>query len=67
MPKKRKLTAEDLYKFQFVADAQISPDGQTVLFTHTRFHPDKKKNTYQFFFLGIGSYLPFTMPLIPSS
>ena len=46
MPRKRKLTTEDLYKFQLIADAQISPDGQSVLFTNTRFHPDRKKNTY---------------------
>ena len=47
MPAKRNITAEDLYKFQLISDAQVSPNGQTVLFTHTRFHPDRKKNTYQ--------------------
>ena len=47
MPPKRPITAQDLYKFQFVCDAQMSPDGTTVLFVHTRFHPDKTKNTYQ--------------------
>ena len=42
MPKKRKITCNDLYKFHLVADAQISPDGKDVLFTLTRFHPDRK-------------------------
>ena len=45
MPKKRKITCNDLYKFQLVADAQLSPNGKDVLFTLTRFHPDKKKDT----------------------
>jgi len=47
MPTKRKITTKDLYKFQLISDAQMSPNGSSVLFTHTRFHPDKKKNTYE--------------------
>jgi dipeptidyl aminopeptidase/acylaminoacyl peptidase len=47
MPAKRPVTSEDLLRFQFVSDVQISPDGDTVLFTVTQAHPDKKENTYQ--------------------
>ncbi|MDA0748489.1 MAG: S9 family peptidase [bacterium] len=47
MPNKRNITADDLYKFQLVADAQISPDGETVLFAVSHFHPNKKKNAYE--------------------
>jgi dipeptidyl aminopeptidase/acylaminoacyl peptidase len=47
MPPQRKVTADDLYRFRFVADAQMSPNGEDILFTVTRFHPDKKKDTYQ--------------------
>ena len=47
MPQKHNITCDDLYKFQLVSDAQISPNGERVLFTLTRFHPDKKKNTSQ--------------------
>ena len=46
MPK-RPITADDLRRFQFVSDVQTSPDGNTVLFTVSQAHPDKKKNTYQ--------------------
>ncbi|MBT5833078.1 MAG: hypothetical protein HOH77_23050, partial [Candidatus Latescibacteria bacterium] len=47
MPTKRLLTANDLCTFQFVSDVQTSPDGDTVLFTVTQSHTNKKKNTYQ--------------------
>ena len=32
--RKRAVTPEDLHTFQYVADPQISPDGQSVVFTH---------------------------------
>lgn len=47
MPTKRVISADDLRSFQFVSDAQMSPDGRTTLFTVTQVHKDKKKNTYQ--------------------
>ena len=47
MAKRRRITGEDLYRFRFLSDAQVSPDGQAVLFTVTRFHPDRKKNAYE--------------------
>lgn len=47
MPSKRSLVAKDIFKFQFISDPQISPDGSEILFTHTRCLEDKKKNTYQ--------------------
>lgn len=37
---KRRITAEDLYNFQLIADPQISPDGQHVVFSLKRV--DKK-------------------------
>ncbi len=39
-PKKRRITAEDLYRFQLITDCQISPDGQHVVFCVQRV--DKK-------------------------
>ena len=30
--KKRRITAEDLYRFQLISDCQISPDGRHVAF-----------------------------------
>ncbi len=38
--KKRRITAEDLYRFQLITDCQISPDGQHVVFCVQRV--DKK-------------------------
>ena len=47
MPTKRPINTEDLQTFQFVSDVQTAPDGNTILFTLTQTHPEKKKNTYQ--------------------
>ena len=47
MSKRRKITYNDLYRFRLVGDARISPDGETILFTLTRFSPDKKEDTCQ--------------------
>lgn len=44
---KSKLVAEDLRKFQWVSDAQISPDGKRVAFVLTRVHPNEEKDTYE--------------------
>jgi len=52
---KRKIKLEDLWKFQFVSDAQISPDGESILFTRSRFHPDKKKNRYDSHIWRVGT------------
>ncbi len=41
---KRAVTAEDLFKMQFVSAATISPDGRHVAFVVSR--PDLAKNTY---------------------
>lgn len=43
MPK-RPITADDLLRFQFMADPQVSPDGTQVLFV--RRHIDAAKNKY---------------------
>ena len=40
---KRRLTAEDLYRFQTVSDPQISPDGQHVIFCVQRVDPKTEK------------------------
>lgn len=32
MPQKRRITAEDLYKFELISDVQISPDGENIIF-----------------------------------
>ena len=47
MPTKRLITTDDLLAFQFVSDVQTAPNGDTVLFSVTQAHPNKKKNTYQ--------------------
>jgi len=39
------MTAEDLYDFRFVADAQISPDGKRVAYVVRTV--DREKNTYR--------------------
>jgi dipeptidyl aminopeptidase/acylaminoacyl peptidase len=36
---KRRITAEDLYQFQLILDARISPDGQNVVYTVQRVDP----------------------------
>lgn len=43
-PQTRNVEIEDLYRFQLLADPQISPDGLTVAYTQTRLR--KKKNDY---------------------
>ena len=46
MPSKPKLiTAPDLYKFQLITDAQISPDGSKVIFGVQRIN-DKTEKKY---------------------
>lgn len=40
MPKKRHITAEDLYRFQLIYDCRISPDGRQVVYNLRRV--DKK-------------------------
>ncbi|HXH60760.1 MAG TPA: DPP IV N-terminal domain-containing protein, partial [Fimbriimonadaceae bacterium] len=42
--RKRPITAEDLFKIQFVNGPQMSPDGKRVLFIKT--HIDAEKNKY---------------------
>jgi dipeptidyl aminopeptidase/acylaminoacyl peptidase len=41
----RPITAEDLYRFTFVADPQISPDGSRVAFVRTTI--DKEADAYR--------------------
>lgn len=45
MPHKRKITLKDLWKFRFVADAQMASDGSSILYTQGHFHPDRDRNT----------------------
>ena len=40
---KRKITAEDLYQFQLVTDAEISPDGNHVVYSVQRVNPETEK------------------------
>ncbi len=41
---KRRITEQDLYRFAWIADPQISPDGSTVAFV--RVHVNEKKEGY---------------------
>ena len=41
---KRKITAEDLWRFKFVGDPQVAPDGKRVAFVLSL--PDKDQNGY---------------------
>jgi dipeptidyl aminopeptidase/acylaminoacyl peptidase len=46
---RRKLTAEDIYNFSLVADAELSPDGDRIAFTVTtveRQHNDYRSSIY---------------------
>ncbi|MCJ7622563.1 MAG: hypothetical protein MUO76_03595, partial [Anaerolineaceae bacterium] len=36
MSNKRNLTADDLYKFEIMSDARISPDGKKVVYSSQR-------------------------------
>ena len=40
---KRRITAEDLYKFQLVTEAEISPDGSHVVYSIQRVDPKTEK------------------------
>ena len=41
--RKRLIAAEDLLKFQFVGDPQISPDGSAIVFVKKHIDPDKNE------------------------
>ena len=43
MPKKRLIKTEDLYRFQYVTDCRLSPDGRTVIFCLWRAEKKKQK------------------------
>jgi len=45
MPKKKLVTAEDLYELQFVEDPQLSPDGKRIAFV--KMSLDKLTNKYK--------------------
>lgn len=47
MPTKRKFALKDLWKLQLISDAQIDPGGASILFTRSRFHPDRERNGYE--------------------
>jgi len=40
---KRRITAEDLYKFQLITEAEISPDGSHVVYSQQRVDPKTEK------------------------
>ncbi|MEW5986258.1 MAG: S9 family peptidase [Chloroflexota bacterium] len=42
-PKKRPITAEDLYAFQLVSDCQLAPDGRHVVYVQQRVEKEKEK------------------------
>ena len=39
----RRITAEDLYRFQLISEPRISPDGNLAVFTQHRIDPKKEK------------------------
>ena len=41
----RPITPEDLYRFTYVGDPQLSPDGRTIAFVRTTV--DKEADTYR--------------------
>ncbi|NTV35938.1 MAG: hypothetical protein HGA53_03205, partial [Anaerolineaceae bacterium] len=43
MPGKRAITAEDLYRFELINHARISPDGKQVIFTRSRVEKKTEK------------------------
>ena len=43
MVKKRKITAEDLYRFELIAQARISPDGAHVVYDQHRMDRETEK------------------------
>src|SRR6478672_3763189 len=42
---KRRITEKDIYDFQWIAGAQIAPDGSRVVYTHVKVAP--KHDTYE--------------------
>jgi len=47
MMKKRTLTAEDLKRFRFISDPQLSPDGKSVLFVVTHSIEEGRNGDYE--------------------
>jgi dipeptidyl aminopeptidase/acylaminoacyl peptidase len=43
LSEKRRITAEDLYKFELISSMEISPDGAHVVYTQQRINPDDQK------------------------
>lgn len=52
---KRPITAEDLFKVEFVADPQMSPDGNTVLFVKSVIDAEKNKYVGNLFTVSVTS------------
>ena len=53
---KRAIRAEDLLRFVFVGDPQISPDGRQILFSHKTIN-DKNKYLSHLYTVDLGSYV----------
>jgi len=47
MMKKRTLTAEDLKRFRFISDPQLSPDGKSLLFVVTHSIEEGRNGDYE--------------------
>ena len=52
---KRRITAEDLYNFQLIADPQISPDGQHVVFALQRVDKKTEKKYSNLWVVAVAS------------
>ena len=56
--KKRAITAEDLYRFQYVTNCQLSPDGQVVVFCLWRVDDKKQKKYSNLWIVPTGQGVP---------
>ena len=49
---KRRITAEDLYRFELINDCQISPDGASIVWTRQRVDRKSEKKYADLFLSG---------------
>lgn len=58
MPKKRLITADDLYRFQYVTHCQLAPDGSRVVFCLWRVDDKKQKKYSNLWVVSTGGGAP---------
>jgi len=58
MPKKRAITAEDLYRLEYITDSRLSPDGRTVVFCQWRVDQKKQKKYSNLWIVPTGRGAP---------